>query len=171
MKVCKPFFIFITAILAALIFPCHAQSGYKCLPCGSACDAKTYTSPGTCPHYNMKLVSAGSIKFKAIQPAQMCSYIENNPNAVLLDVRTRKEFEGRSVPEYGTFKNAINIPLQELAEKLPSLAHLKEKEIIVYCSHSQRSPQACYLLTANGFTNITNMDGGLSKLKDKTCLK
>jgi len=51
------------------------------------------------------------------------------------------------------------------------LAPYKEKEIIVYCSHSHRSPQACYILTQNGFSNVTNMNGGMSVMKDKSCMR
>jgi len=43
----------------------------------------------------------------------------------------------------------------------------------VYCSHSHRSPRASYMLSQNGFKNVTNMLGGMSawkeSVKDKDC--
>ena len=101
----------------------------------------------------------------------LCQYMADHPNVVLLDVRTKQEFEGKADPNYGTLKNAINVPVQELEKNISMLAPYKEKEIIVYCSHSHRSPQACYILTQNGFSNVTNMNGGMSVMKDKSCMR
>jgi rhodanese-related sulfurtransferase len=106
-----------------------------------------------------------------VAPTGICDYIKKHPGAVLLDVRTKREFEGKATPDFGTLKNAINIPVQELESKLSTISHLKNKEVLVYCSHSQRSPRASYLLTQNGFTNVTNMDGGMSVVRDAACKK
>ncbi|MES2331377.1 MAG: rhodanese-like domain-containing protein [Bacteroidota bacterium] len=144
---------------------------YKCLPCGQDCDNTTYDKPGKCSHCNMGLVKASTIIFKTIQPSAICNYIQKHPGVVLLDVRSKEEFEGKANPDFGSLKNAINVPVDELEKRLPTIANLKNKEIIVYCSHSHRSPRASYLLTRNGFTNITNMAGGMSVMKDNACKK
>ena len=65
-----------------------------------------------------------------------------HPGVVLLDVRTGDEFNGKAKPDFGRLKNAINIPIQELDKRLSELDQHKGKQIIVYCSHSRRSPQA-----------------------------
>jgi rhodanese-related sulfurtransferase len=119
----------------------------------------------------MELVLQSSIHIKHIQPADICDFIKKHPEVILLDVRTKEEFEGKASPNFGTLKNAINIPIQQLNEKMNSISHLKNKEIIVYCSHSHRSPQASYRLTQQGFTNITNLDGGMSEVKNKSCVE
>lgn len=144
---------------------------YACLPCGQDCDNAAYDKSGMCSHCHMPLVKKSTIHFKTIQPAAICNYIKNNSGVILLDVRTKEEFEGEAEPNFGTLKNAINIPIQELAQRLNSISTLKNKEIIVYCSHSHRSPQASYLLIQNGFTNVTNMAGGMSVMKDNSCVK
>ena len=144
---------------------------YACLPCGQDCDNAAYDKSGNCAHCHMPLVKTSTIHFKTIQPAAICNYIKNNPHVILLDVRTKEEFEGKADPNFGTLKNAINIPIQELTQRLSSINTLKNKEIIVYCSHSHRSPQASYLLMQNGFTNVTNMAGGMSVMKDNSCIK
>lgn len=144
---------------------------YACLPCGQDCDNAAYDKSGMCSHCHMPLVKKSTIHFKTIQPAAICNYIKNNSGVILLDVRTKEEFEGEAEPNFGTLKNAINIPIQELAQRLNSISTLKNKKIIVYCSHSHRSPQASYLLMQNGFTNVTNMAGGMSVLKDNSCVK
>jgi rhodanese-related sulfurtransferase len=144
---------------------------YQCLPCGQDCDDKVYDKAGKCSGCGMELVKKPTVSFKTIQPTDICNYISTHPAVVLLDVRTKEEFEGKADPNFGTLKNAINIPIQELANRLSEIESLKAKEIIVFCSHSHRSPRASYLLTQNGFTNVTNMAGGMSVLKDNACKK
>ena len=119
----------------------------------------------------MALVKKSTIHFKNIQPEEICQYIASHPNAVLLDVRTKEEFEGKANPNFGTLQNAINLPVQELEAKISTLDQYKKREIIVYCSHSHRSPTASYILTQHGFAQVTNMLGGMSVLKDNSCRK
>ena len=119
----------------------------------------------------MDLVEKSTVHFKTIESSMLCQYVAEHPSVVLLDVRTKEEFEGKANPDYGTLKNAINIPVQELQKNIAALASYKDKEIIVYCSHSHRSPQASYLLTQHGFLRIINMSGGMSVMTDKTCVK
>ncbi|GAA4321655.1 rhodanese-like domain-containing protein [Flaviaesturariibacter amylovorans] len=147
----------------------QAPDSLRCLPCGSDCDKATYTKAGNCPHCGMALVPAASIRFREVAPDSICAYIQAHPGALLLDVRTKAEFEGKADPDFGTLKGAINIPIGELAQRLPELASHKERAIIVFCSHSHRSPQAAYLLTQNGFTNVTNLSGGMSVVKEPSC--
>ena len=147
------------------------QDKYQCMPCGYDCDKTLFNGPGTCTQCNMPLVKVSTIHFNTLQPSEICNYIKQHPDVVLLDVRTKAEFEGTANPDFGTLKNAINIPIQELATRLPGIANLKNKDIVVFCSHSHRSPQASYLLTQNGFKKVTNLAGGMSVMKDRTCMK
>ena len=161
-------------VLLSTIYACSPADGkvkahnlgdYACIPCGHDCDKESYTQDGECPHCKMRLVKKASIVFNSIQPAEVCDYLASNPGIILLDVRTSNEFTGKADPDFGRLKNAINIPIQELEKRLPELDQHKGKEIIVYCSHSRRSPQASWVLTQNGFTKVTNMDGGMSEWK------
>ncbi|TMI91605.1 MAG: rhodanese-like domain-containing protein [Bacteroidetes bacterium] len=138
---------------------------YTCLPCGADCDSAVYDKPGTCSHCNMNLVDKSTIVHKNIEPDKMCSPDEKN--VVFLDVRTVAEFNGNAPDKFGAIKNAINIPVQELESRMGELEKYKDKEIIVYCSHSHRSPRASYMLTQNGFKNVTNMLGGMSVWKER----
>ena len=137
---------------------------YTCLPCGSDCDTTVYDKPGICIHCNMALVDRSTIVHKNIEPGKMCSL--NEKNIIFLDVRTAAEFNGTAEDKFGAIKNAINIPVQELDARMKELEKYKDKEIIVYCSHSHRSPRASYMLTQNGFKHVTNMLGGMSVWKD-----
>lgn len=173
------YYLFFVMVASFLLVPSgvSAQSAtkektlYQCIPCGNKCDTITFRQPGKCPHCRMELVKKVSINMGSIDPSRICSYLQSHPNVLLLDVRTNEEFEGKADPDYGTLKNAVNIPIQQLEARLSQLNAYKNREIIVYCSHSQRSPRACYMLLQNGFTNVTNMTGGLSVMKDKVCKK
>jgi rhodanese-related sulfurtransferase/DNA-directed RNA polymerase subunit RPC12/RpoP len=148
-----------------------AAGKYQCLPCGNGCDNDRFDKPGECPVCHMKLVEAASVTFKNIDPSTICEYIRSHPGVILLDVRTKTEFEGKADPNFGTLKNAINVPVQELEQRIGELAAFKDKEVLVYCSHSRRSPQASYLLTQNGFKHVVNMAGGMSTVSGGDCVK
>src|SRR5262249_51096840 len=135
--------------------------------------AVTSNSPGSCSHCNMQLVKRSTIVFDTVLPAQLYAHIKKagKNNVVLLDVRTPEEFNGTAPEKFGRLKSAINIPIQQLQQRINELEAYKEKEIIVYCSHSHRSPQASYLLTQNGFKKVTNLQHGMyvwkEEVKDK----
>lgn len=153
------------------------QDEYVCIPCGSDCDKETHNGPGKCSQCGMELVKKSTVKQKDIEPKDLCGYVSKlgEGNVLLLDVRTAAEFEGKDNGKFGRLNNAVNIPVQELADRLKELENWKDKPIVVYCSHSHRSPRASYILSQNGFTNVTNMLGGMSvwknSVKDADCNK
>lgn len=151
--------------------PASPQDEYRCLPCGRDCDNKVWTKAGTCSDCHMELVKSNSISFRNIPPSTICDYISSHPQTVLLDVRTKEEFAGTANPDFGTLKNAINIPIQELPNRLQELEKYKGREILVFCSHSHRSPRASHLLTQNGFKQVVNMSGGMSQVGNVPCKK
>jgi rhodanese-related sulfurtransferase len=154
------------AVPAKAIF---TDTQYVCLPCGSSCDNAVYDKPGICSHCHMQLVDKATVKFKTIEPEAVCSFItgKGKKNVVLLDVRTPEEFNGTAPDKFGRLAGAINIPILQLEKRIVELNGYKNKEIMVYCSHSHRSPRASYLLMQNGFTKVTNMQLGMSEWKNK----
>jgi rhodanese-related sulfurtransferase len=164
--------LLITLFLSAFMHVNNPGKGnYRCLPCGSDCDEQAYDEKGSCAHCGMPLVLTSTIKFRQVSPTDICTYIANHPRTILLDVRSKEEFEGTVNPNFGTLKGAINIPIQELGRRLAELEIYRKKEILVFCSHSHRSPQAAYLLNQEGFHNVVNMSGGMSVLQDAACKK
>lgn len=63
--------------------------------------------------------------------------------AVLLDVRTPGEFAAAALP------GAKNVPLQELASRLPELP--RDRAIVVYCASGMRSSAAASFLKKRGY--------------------
>jgi rhodanese-related sulfurtransferase len=160
-----------------VIAQARAQSKeFVCTPCGLDCDRTIVHHEGSCKSCGMPLVEKASIGFKELSLNDVCARIAANKNLVLLDVRSPAEFAGTSNGHrgYGHFANAININIDELEGRLDELSKFKNEEVIVYCSHSHRSPRATYFLATHGFTNVSNMAGGVSTLMKKQendCLK
>lgn len=71
---------------------------------------------------------------------------------MLLDVRTAEEFS------FGSLPGAINIPLDDLRERMQELP--KDKEIIVFCAVGLRGYLAQRILRGHGFTAVRNLIGG-----------
>ena len=71
---------------------------------------------------------------------------------VLLDVRTQAEFLT------GHIDNAINIPIDELRQRINELPN--EKSIFIYCEAGLRGYLAQRMLKQNGFQHVNNLSGG-----------
>lgn len=149
----------------------EAGSGelYVCIPCGSSCDTVVKTSPGICQHCKMEFVKKSTIVHSNIMPADLYQQIlkAGAENIILLDVRTSEEFNGTAPEKFGRLRNAINISIQELQARIKELDGYKDKQIIVYCSHSHRSPRASYMLTQYGFKNVANLQHGMHMWKEE----
>ena len=163
--------VFLALVLATSVYGQNKDKTFVCLPCGQDCDNEEHTEPGQCLHCSMPLVRRSTIRHTSIAPENVCEFIDDNPGLLLLDVRTMEEFDGSAERNFGTLRNAINIPVQELENRLSELKGYKGKTILVFCSHSHRSPRASYLLTQNGFAKVVNMDGGMSVFADDRCRK
>jgi len=148
---------------------------YVCPPCNNACDKVIYHKPGNCADCHMKLVLKTALQqFKNLTAAEFCERINTNPSVVLLDVRSAGEFNDSDFGNtYGHFKNAININIDQLEQRISELEKYKNREILVYCSHSVRSPRAAMMLAEHGFKKVSNLAGGVSTLhpKNDACLK
>lgn len=81
--------------------------------------------------------------------------LERSEKMVLLDVRTPSEFER------GRIENSINLPLQEVGDKIESIIANKNQKIYVYCLSGSRSAIAVGEMIEKGYTNVFNVEGGL----------
>jgi len=79
---------------------------------------------------------------------------------IVIDVRTDQEFKG------GAYPDAINIPLDELTNRLDEIGSNTTREIVVYCASGGRSAYAQRTLTQLGYSNVKN-GGGISAMMAK----
>ncbi len=80
----------------------------------------------------------------------------NHGNALVLDVREDVEFAMNHIA------GARHLPLSLLASHLNELDKWKNKPVIVNCQSGMRSAKACAVLRKNGFTQVSNLAGGLA---------
>jgi rhodanese-related sulfurtransferase len=99
--------------------------------------------------------------FKSIAPKSAYTMIKNDPDSVVLDVRTPREYK-----EDGHLKDAILIPVQELEKELDRLEKFKDKKLLVYCNRGFRSASASRILADRGYQPF-NIIGGITAWKDE----
>lgn len=114
---------------------------------------------------------ADNVKYKTVFPEDLCKTLQANPGYVLLDVRSDGEFNDTmsSSPglNIGHLQNALHINITQLPARWKELTAYKDKPLFIYCSHSQRSRRASRLLADSGFTNIFNVNGGLTNFYEQ----
>lgn len=79
----------------------------------------------------------------------------NDKNKQFVDVRTPGEYKGNHI------KGFKNIPLHQIAQKAEKELS-KEREVVVICQSGMRSQNASKVLKNLGFTNVTNVRGGMN---------
>lgn len=81
--------------------------------------------------------------------------IQENPDAVVLDVRTQSEYENEHLP------GAVHLDYfgYDFLERLEALD--KSKTYLIYCRSGRRSVRVCVLMHNSGFANLYNLDGGM----------
>ncbi|MEN6412738.1 MAG: DsrE/DsrF/DrsH-like family protein [Veillonellales bacterium] len=107
----------------------------------------------------------------AKDPVNMAGYVANNivkgdskvihwqdiatldlAKTALIDVRTAVEFS------LGTIPGAVNIPLDELRERLAEVPQVKD--VVVFCQVGLRGYLAYRILVQHGFDQVRNLSGG-----------
>ena len=81
----------------------------------------------------------------------------NLSNVVLLDVQKERDYEKKHL------LGSINIPVEDIKEKVVKKIPDKNKTIIVYCLKGIRSEAAVDMLKRLGYNNIYNIQGGIEK--------
>ncbi len=118
----------------------------------------------------------------AKDPVNMAGYVANNiikgdvdifhwdefeqhdlNNCIILDVRKPDECEE------GIIESAINIPLDELRDRLGELDN--NKMILIYCQVGLRGYLAYRILKLNGFSKVKNLSGGYKTYYPTTCIQ
>jgi rhodanese-related sulfurtransferase len=97
---------------------------------------------------------------KIIQNNELKNRLDNKENIILIDVRQPEEHA-----EYNI--GGILLPLGNiLSMQIEGIEDHRQDEIICYCRSGQRSMQACMMLESMGFTNVSNLAGGMLAWKE-----
>jgi rhodanese-related sulfurtransferase len=79
----------------------------------------------------------------------------NRQNAVMLDLREGKDYDGGHVP------NAVHIPLSQLASRGGELSKFTSRPLIAYCDRGNHSRSAGSALSKLGFADVYTLRGGV----------
>ncbi len=83
----------------------------------------------------------------------------DNPDLVLIDVRTTGELEEKGVIAV-VDQELITIPLESFIAEIAMWPADKDAEIVVYCGSGHRSTMAMEILLTQGYTNVKSLKGG-----------
>ncbi len=92
--------------------------------------------------------------FSDISAADAVKFLKENPDTVVVDVRTKSEFETGHIP------GARLIPVDEIENRLPEVPK-DVNHLLVTCQGGTRSAAACQFLSEKGYTNLLNMYDGM----------
>ncbi|MGH0031393.1 MAG: molybdopterin-synthase adenylyltransferase MoeB [Myxococcota bacterium] len=87
--------------------------------------------------------------------AEVKARLDAGHDLLLLDVREADEVETARI------EGSRWLPLGEVEARSAELADWKERPVVVYCHHGGRSARACALLRDAGFSDVTNLTGGI----------
>ena len=91
--------------------------------------------------------------YRQVSQEEAARLMAENPDCVILDVRTREEYEEAHIP------GAICVPNETIGEEdVPELSD-KAQLILVYCRSGRRSKEASQKLFDLGYTNIVEFGG------------
>jgi UPF0176 protein len=93
-----------------------------------------------------------------LTPAEWKRMLEDDPDAVAVDVRNRYESAA------GKFENAVACDIEnfrELPGYVDQLSELKEKKVLMYCTGGIRCEKASALFRSRGFKHVYQLHGGI----------
>jgi len=81
--------------------------------------------------------------------------LRKDGSVFVVDVRSRDEYD------YANIAPDLLVPLDELMERMPELSSHQNDHVVVMCRSGARSAQACNYLIHQGFSNVSNLRGGI----------
>lgn len=93
--------------------------------------------------------------------AQQLVELVNREDAVIVDVRDKKEFDA------GHIVDSINIPHSSLESHVDELKKFVDRPLVVACKMGQHSGAAGTMLRKNGFTNVSRLTGGIAEWRNQ----
>lgn len=98
---------------------------------------------------------------QSVSPQQLVDMV-NRQDAVVLDVRERKEFQA------GHIVDAINIPYAALESRVDELKKYGERPIVVVCKMGQTAGAAGALLRKHGHSSVSRLSGGMAEWRNQS---
>jgi rhodanese-related sulfurtransferase len=98
---------------------------------------------------------------KTIDVSSLKSKLDAGESLHLVDVREPAEHDEFNI-------GGILLPLGNIRMgDIDAIENLREKEVYLYCRSGNRSGQAALMLESMGFSNVTNVVGGMLAWQDQ----
>ena len=94
-------------------------------------------------------------------PDGLLASISAGTAPVVVDVRTRREYDSGHVP------GAIHIPFYSLFARQAEIPGSRDEPVVVYCEHGPRAGVAKLALRLAGFKDVRYLDGHMSGWKER----
>lgn len=115
-----------------------------------------------------QLAAEAAQRIEEIMPWDVPDFIAEHPDALLLDIRERAEFERAHIP------GSLNVPRGILesaaewdyAETEPELVTARERPVVVICRSGNRSALAAEVLREIGFSDVRSLKLGIKGWND-----
>lgn len=92
---------------------------------------------------------------KEIDVQELKTKLENNDKFAFIDCREQEEWNEAHI------EGATLLPLSVFADNFENVLTDKNAEIVIQCRSGKRSMNACMFLLSKGYTNLTNLEGGI----------
>ena len=106
----------------------------------------------------IKRIFYRSMGNKEVDYCKAKQMLMQNPNAILLDVRSKQEYEE------GHLSGSLPLCLYDIEKCANQVLPDKEQIIITCCSSGSRSKEAQEILETMGYENVYNLKGGLDSI-------
>jgi rhodanese-related sulfurtransferase len=109
--------------------------------------------------FDASMMIYGVKPYGGIDAETLNTALVENPNMILIDVRTPGELEEKGVIDAGDVE-LITIPLEDFIAKMDMWPADLDAQITVYCGSGHRSSMALAMLGSYGYTDVTSLKGG-----------
>lgn len=97
--------------------------------------------------------SSNAATYQKITPEEAQQMLQDQPDAILLDVRTQEEYDTQHI------EGATLLTDSEIAERAADVLPDKDAVILVYCRSGRRSAASSQQLAELGYTNVYDFGG------------
>jgi phage shock protein E len=91
-----------------------------------------------------------------ISAKELAEQIQLERAPLIVDVRSEKEYAEAHIP------GAVNIPYDQLGDRLAEIDAAKTDEIVVHCRSGYRAEIAEKVLSEAGYSNVRDLDGHMN---------
>lgn len=118
--------------------------------------------------FNELIEDALNESIKEIFPWDVEEFLEENPDALLLDIREQDEYDGAHIKDtYHVPRGILEQSCEwDYAETIPELVKARKKPILVICRSGNRSVLAAQTMFLLGYEDVTSLKTGIKGWND-----